>query len=201
MNIFAPFLEELPPFREYWRKYFIVKQMLVVNKTTGMRVNHIAESRAKLFHPDSSMNKEGTPRMLELVIVATKRLRDELLDKKKGTYYNLSISGHIRSFKHCSKEDRILLSGAMATIDLAESALGGAGRNVEVGGMIGIHRAAVPADISKNGFLDRGMPCPLGPSLGRHATIQKSFLQNISGRGGPVNAYHSSYLNVTARFA
>ena len=48
--------------------------------------------------------------------------------------------------------------GVMATNDLAESALGGAGRNVEVGGMIGIHRAAAPADTSKNGYLDRGMP-------------------------------------------
>ena len=46
----------------------------------------------------------------------------------------------------------------MATNDLAESALGGAGRNVEVGGMIGIHRAAAPADILKKGFLDRGIP-------------------------------------------
>ena len=115
-------------------------------------------ARKELFHPESLTNKECTPRMLELVTVAMTQLRDELIDKKKATYYNLSISGHIRSFEHCSKEDKILSLGAMITNDLAESALGGAGRNVEVGGMIGIHRAASTADTSKNGFMDRGMP-------------------------------------------
>ena len=132
--------------------------MLVVNKSMGIRVDHIAKARTELFHPDSLTNKECTPRILELVDVAMKRLRDELLHEKKATYYNLSISGHVRSFEHCSKEDKILSRGVMATNDLAESALGGAGRNVEVGGMIGIHRAAAPADTSKNGYLDRGMP-------------------------------------------
>ena len=60
--------------------------MLVVNKSTGMRVNHISDARAQLFHPDSLTNKECTPRMLELVDVAMKRLRNELLDEKKATY-------------------------------------------------------------------------------------------------------------------
>ena len=98
-----------------------------------MRVNHIADARAQLFHADSLTNKECTSRMLELVEVAMKRLRDELLGEEKATYYNLSISGHVRSFEHCSKEDKILSRGVMATNNLAESALGGAGRNVEVG--------------------------------------------------------------------
>ena len=48
--------------------------------------------------------------------------------------------------------------GVMVTNDLAESALGRAGRNVEAGGMIGIHRAAATADTSKNGFMACGMP-------------------------------------------
>ena len=158
MSIFAPFAEELPPFKEYLHKYFVRKQMRVVNKTTGMRVHHIAEALAELFNPVSATNNQCTPRMLELVVVAMKRLRDELLDERKATYYNLSISGHLRSFEHCSKEDRISSRGCMTTNDLAESGLGGVSRSIEVGGMIGIHRAASAPDMSSNGFLNRGMP-------------------------------------------
>ena len=61
MSIFEPFMIELPPFREYMVKYFSAQRMLVVNKATGMRVNHIAAARKELFQPESLANKECTP--------------------------------------------------------------------------------------------------------------------------------------------
>ena len=91
MSLFLRFMDELPPFEEYMRTLFD-KQMLVVDKTTGLRVNHMRAARDELFHPTNSTSKECTPRMLEVVAKGMTRWRDEMLNKKKGTYANLSVS-------------------------------------------------------------------------------------------------------------
>ena len=80
MSIFSLFKEELPPFKKYLQDLFDVKEILVVNKTTGMRVHQVAQALAQLFYPVTVTNKECTPRVLELVVVSTRRLRDKLLD-------------------------------------------------------------------------------------------------------------------------
>ena len=92
MSVFKVFLDDLPPFQTYWKKFFDKKQMSVVNKSTGMKVAHIAKARKELWHPVSKTNNECTPRMLELVEVAFKRWKVEMLDKKKATLFNLSVS-------------------------------------------------------------------------------------------------------------
>ena len=60
--------------------------MSVVNKSTGMKIAHIAKAVKALWHPVSQTNNECTPRMLEIVIVALKRWRAELFDDNNATF-------------------------------------------------------------------------------------------------------------------
>ena len=57
-NLFKEILDELRPFKEYWLKYFGKNQMSVVNKSTGMKVAHIAKALQELFHPTNQTNIE-----------------------------------------------------------------------------------------------------------------------------------------------
>ena len=155
MRIFDMFKEELPPFKEYCDKYFVQKKMMVVNKSTGMRVAHIAKAKNELWNPRSKTNQKCTPRLLGIVKVAFLKWKEEMLDEKKATYYNLSISGDKRSFRHSSAEDKALSVGCYGTNDLAESALGGVTRNIQEGGVLGVHRAAAESDARKGKIFSR----------------------------------------------
>ena len=86
MNIFKIYMNELPPFAEFWQKHFYGKRMLVVNKKSGMKVSHIANAIDELFNPVRETNKECTPRLLDLVKVGMTRWREEMLNPKKATY-------------------------------------------------------------------------------------------------------------------
>ena len=120
--------------------------MNVVNKSTGLRVAHIAKAKFELWNPKSKTNQECTPRLLGTVKVAFLKWKEEMLDKKKATYYNLSISGDKRSFQNSLPEDKVLSRFCYGTSDLAESALGGVTRNIQEGGVLGVHRAAAESD-------------------------------------------------------
>ena len=123
-----------------------------------MKVSHIANAIDELFHPVRETNAECTPRLLEIVKVGMTRLRDEMLDPKKATYYNLSVSKEPTSWEYCSDRDKIDSRGCIPNNDLAESMIGGVGRNIEIGGMVGIHRAAGQSDMKRSGYLRRGLP-------------------------------------------
>ena len=60
--------------------------MRVVNKTESLRLNPIAAAKEELLHPTRLTHIKCTPHMLELVLVAMKRWRDNLLDTKKPHY-------------------------------------------------------------------------------------------------------------------
>ena len=70
----------------------------------------------------------------------------------KSTWRNLSKSGDRRSWKHSTKEDKIITRGCHVTNDQSESTLGGTTRGIELGRTINIHRAADQSDARRNGF-------------------------------------------------
>ena len=64
--------------------------------------------------------------MLDVAKVVLITMKDEMLDVKTSTYYNLSISSNQRSYKHSLKQDKIDSLNVHTTHDLAESLLVGA---------------------------------------------------------------------------
>ena len=58
--------------------------------------------------------------MLDAVKVVLLTMKDEMMDVKKSTYYNLSVSGNERSYKHSSKQDKIDSLNVHTMNDLAE---------------------------------------------------------------------------------
>ena len=56
MSLFLRFMDELLPFGDYIRTLFD-KQMLVVDKTTRLRVNHMCAAQNKSFHPTTDTKK------------------------------------------------------------------------------------------------------------------------------------------------
>ncbi len=111
--------------------------------------------RKELFNPANQDNKDSTSTLEELAIVACTRWRDEMVDKKKGTWQFLSDLGGKLSFDHCSEEDKLALCGMMAVNDLTESSFAGLTAQVQVFGRIGMTNAAAISDMKRNGFLSR----------------------------------------------
>ena len=99
MNIYSVFLDELPPFKQYRKNIFGKQKMCksVVNNFTGLHIAHISMAIRKLFRPQSKTHLQSTPTMLDVAKVVLITMRDEMLDVKKSTYYNLSVSGNQRS--------------------------------------------------------------------------------------------------------
>ena len=157
MNIYSVFLDELPPFKNYWDNLFgkQKKQKTMVNKFTGLHIAHISMAVRELFRPWSKTNRESTPTMLDVAKVVLTTMKDEMLDEKKSTFYNLSVSGNKRSYKHSSKQDKIDSLNVHTTNDLSESLLGGATSVIQVGSTIGLHRAANQDAAKRSGYMNR----------------------------------------------
>ena len=51
MGFFQKFIEELPPFADYWDMMFKRKQMAVVSRKDGTKVVHLARLQSQLFSP------------------------------------------------------------------------------------------------------------------------------------------------------
>ena len=81
-----------------------------------------------------------------------------MINKKKGTFWSLSIPGEVGSWEFCSDEDKIGSRGCMPNNDTAESSLGRTTRNIETGGMTGVHRASGCADMDSSGYIHRDVP-------------------------------------------
>ena len=164
MNIFSEFALELPPFAEYLHHTFVDRRIMLKNTLTGLRVAHLSLARKELFRPWKKTNMQSTARMLDLVKVSMKTLRAEFEDRKKATYYNLSISGDRRSWKGSKKEDRIRTRGCHATNDIAESTLGGLTRGVQLGSNVSMSRAGAQSDAKRRKDYYR----PIGASKGKN---------------------------------
>ena len=51
MNIFSEYANNLPPFNDYLQLMFNNRRMMFKNRTTGMRVAHLAMAKSELFNP------------------------------------------------------------------------------------------------------------------------------------------------------
>ena len=128
MNTYSVFLDELRPFKKTYWEYLFWKQKtrkLMVNKLTSLHIAHISMAVRELFRLWSKTNHQSTPTILEVAKVVLITMKDEMLDVKKSTYYNVSISGNQRSYTHSSKQDKIDSLNVHTTNDLAESLLVG----------------------------------------------------------------------------
>ena len=117
MNLFSEYANELPPFKDYLQLMFNNRRMMVKNRTTGMRVAHLAMAKRELFNPKKKTNIESTARMLGIVYVVIPKMNKELIDTQKSTWRNLSKSGDRRSWEHYTKEVKIMTRGCHETID------------------------------------------------------------------------------------
>ena len=51
MNLFSEYANEIPPFKDYLQLMFNNRRMMFKNRTTGMRVAHLAMATSELFDP------------------------------------------------------------------------------------------------------------------------------------------------------
>ena len=152
MNIFSEYANTLLSFKEYLQLMFNNMKMMFKNKTTGMRVAHLAMAKREIFNPKKKTNIESTSRMLDIVSVDIPQMKKELICTRKSTWRNLSKSGDRLSWDHSTNEDKIMTHGCHATNDQPESTLVGTTQGIELGGMINIHQAAAQSDARRNGF-------------------------------------------------
>ena len=159
MGLFSEFLEELPPFQEYFDTMFERKSMQVVervvNRKSATRVVHLARLRKQLFHPVRKSERDATARMVELAGIAATAIISELRDEKKATHKYLSRFKKNYSYVHASNERKLAFLGKKATNDEAESALGGATAQIQRYGRIGLSHAAAVSDLKRNAFFHR----------------------------------------------
>ncbi len=85
MNMFSKYIDELPPFQEYWEHLFEKKQVRVLVAESSAMVLHFAKLRKELFHPSDVTNAATDERLDELAKVAAQGILDELQDEKKAT--------------------------------------------------------------------------------------------------------------------
>ena len=89
MNIFSKYSNELPPFKDYLQLMFNNRRMMVKNRTTGMRVAHLAMEKRELFNPKKKTNIESTDRMLDIVSLGIPQMKKEIINTRKSTWRNL----------------------------------------------------------------------------------------------------------------
>ena len=155
MNIFKEYIDELPPFKEYWNFMFNKKQMAVVARKSGAKVLPLAKLRDECFSPKNSTNKKTEDRVIELAEVAASTMVIELEDPKKATYRYLTISRSEYSYTYATEKRKKDMLGCECTSDLAESALGGCTAQIQGFGRIDIKAAGAVSDLKTNGYFKR----------------------------------------------
>ena len=71
MNLFSKYANELPPLQLMFNN----SRMMVKNRTTGMRVAHLAMAKRELFNPKNKTNIESNARMLDIVSVVIPQMK------------------------------------------------------------------------------------------------------------------------------
>ena len=84
---------------------------MVKNRTTGMRVEHLAMAKKDLSNPKKKTNIKSTARMLDIVSVGMPQMKKDLIYTQKATWRNLSKSGDRHSWEHYTKENKIKTRG------------------------------------------------------------------------------------------
>jgi hypothetical protein len=157
MNIFSEYLQELPPFEEYWKLTFEKKQMSVVahSRKDGTKIVHMAKLRIELFSPTTPTNTKTANMVVRLGETAAKTIIIELMDTSKATYKYTNKSKSKYSYNHCGDNKKKAMLGIRATNDEAESSPGGATAQVQEYGRINISSAAAISDMNRNKYLQR----------------------------------------------
>ena len=109
----------------------------------------------ELFTAVDQDNKDTTPFLENLAVVAAEIWIEKLLDPTKVMYMLMSESGGAYSWDVASDELKKSLFGLMAVNNIAESAFGGLTAQLEVFGRIGLANAAAVSDMQRNGYLKR----------------------------------------------
>jgi hypothetical protein len=155
MSIMESWANKLPPFRAFLRHKFEEQKTSFFNSTAKTKAVPLKMLRKELFAPTDQDNKDSTPMLEELAVVAAKAWIEQLLDPSKGTFQFMSDSGGEYSCDRSTPELRTTMLGMVAVNDLAESSFAGVTANVQAFGRVGIHGAAAVSDVSRNGFLSR----------------------------------------------
>jgi len=109
--------------------------------------------RKELFAPTDQDNKDATPMLEELAVVAVHAWIEQLLDPSKGTFQFILDSSGEYSNDCSTPELRTAMPVMVAVNDLADSSFAGVTENVQSYGRVGIHGAAAVSDVSRNCFL------------------------------------------------
>ena len=117
MNLFSKYVNEIPPSKDYLQLIFNKRRMMVNNRTTSMRVSHLAMAKRELFKTKKKTNIKSTARMIDIVSVDMPQMKKELIDTQKAPWRNLSKSGDHRSWEHTTKEDKIKTHECHSTND------------------------------------------------------------------------------------
>ena len=60
MNLFSEYANELPQFKDYLQLMFNNRRMMANNRTTGIRVAHLAMAKRELFNTKKKTNIKST---------------------------------------------------------------------------------------------------------------------------------------------
>ena len=107
----------------------------------------------ELFAPEDQDNKNTTPILEELAVIATKAWISKMVDPHWVTRKLLSGSGGEYSWKGSSDELKQSLIGMMVVNDLDKSAVGSVTAQLGVFGRVGLAHAAPVSNMQRNGFL------------------------------------------------
>ena len=155
MTIFSEYLEELPPFKEYYTEMFERKKMSVINRKSATKVVHLSRLRRQLFRPVRKTERDASERTIELAGIAAEAFIAELRDENKATHKYLSRFKKDYSYSYASAEKKQAFLGKKATNDEAESALGGATAQLQRFGRVSLSHAAAVSDLKRNAFFHR----------------------------------------------
>ena len=138
MGVLTVWEEELPEFKEY--RYDVIEKNITgyFNNTAKEKAFPLKEFLKDLSKPVDQDNKDTTPILKNIAVVAAERWIEELLDPTKLTFMLMSESGGAYSWYVASDELKKSLFGMMAVNDLAKSAFGGLTAQLEVFGRIGL---------------------------------------------------------------
>ena len=158
MSIIWNWKEELPPFKNYFKYQFQVKNksdFVVSPELSGAKVVPLEIVRQELFNPVDEDNKASTAFVEEIVVCAAEAWIFELLDRTKGTYQFMSDSNSSFCWKNVTDDMKQQLMGKLAVNDLAESAFAGLTSQLKSFGRANLDSLAGVSDMMFNGFMDR----------------------------------------------
>ena len=147
--------EELPEFKEHRKKSIEDRTMYYFNAPGQDKAHPMKELMKELFAPEDQDNKNTTPILEELAVIAIKAWHAKMVDPNYVTWKLLSESGGKYSWEGSSDELKESLLGMVAVNDLVESAFGGVTAQLEVFGRGGLAHLAGVSDMQRNGFLER----------------------------------------------